>query len=136
MGEVVVTGTRDLGMAQDQPEIRRVLEKIAADHPHIKTWKLHHGGCRGADMVAGRIAKSLGWTVQVHKADWSLGPSAGPIRNTAMVNAPKKCVAYLIIHPKAKDLTELAKLRGGTADCLRKMQKAKRTARFYQVYDI
>lgn len=47
-----------------------------------------HGGARGADMMADRIARSMGLNVEPHPADWqTFGKSAGIIRNSEMANA-------------------------------------------------
>jgi len=46
-----------------------------------------HGGCRGADEIAGACAKQLGFLVQVFPALWSsYGRAAGPIRNRQMLD--------------------------------------------------
>jgi hypothetical protein len=46
-----------------------------------------HGGCKGADIIAGRIATELGLKVIVYDADWDdFGPAAGPIRNRFMLS--------------------------------------------------
>lgn len=45
-----------------------------------------HGGARGADTIAGEIARELRCVVEVHPADWQrYGRAAGPIRNAEMV---------------------------------------------------
>jgi hypothetical protein len=46
-----------------------------------------HGGCKGADSIAGYLAIQLGMSVKVFKADWSkYGKSAGPKRNQQMLD--------------------------------------------------
>ena len=46
-----------------------------------------HGGARGADSIAGYVAKQLGFQVRVFPANWDLyGRAAGPIRNRQMLN--------------------------------------------------
>lgn len=53
-----------------------------------------HGGARGADWLAGEVAKALGYQVFVFHAGWEgLGKSAGPIRNQAVANAADYCIA-------------------------------------------
>jgi hypothetical protein len=45
-----------------------------------------HGGARGADKMAGRVAKELGFTVIELPANWGrYGRAAGPIRNREML---------------------------------------------------
>jgi len=46
-----------------------------------------HGDAPGADKLAGRLAARWGATVIAEPADWDLhGKSAGPIRNSKMLN--------------------------------------------------
>lgn len=45
-----------------------------------------HGGARGADTIAGKIAENMGFQVKVVHAEWKkYGPAAGPIRNAKML---------------------------------------------------
>lgn len=47
-----------------------------------------HGGARGADRIADREARLLGYQVEVHLADWHrYGNRAGLIRNHQMAEA-------------------------------------------------
>jgi hypothetical protein len=97
---ILVTGSREF----DSPAIIRVaLTKATADQPGPHT--LVHGNAKGADRLASRIARSLGWTIEPHPADWQREctdkckhrggrrtrddgstwcPSAGAIRNAQM----------------------------------------------------
>jgi hypothetical protein len=73
---VFVTGDRNW---HDRAKIREILES----HPS-GTWVLH-GGCRGADLIADGIARSLGQLPMRMDALWDFhGKRAGPIRNRAM----------------------------------------------------
>ena len=69
-----------------------------------------HGACRGADSVAGDIAKSLGMAVVPFPAEWNgLKKAAGPIRNQKMLDEhPDLVVAF---HAKLKTSK-------GTLDCI------------------
>lgn len=55
-----------------------------------------HGTARGADEIAGRIAKTLGLKVEEHPAEWTrYGRRAGFIRNRAMATAGADlCIAF------------------------------------------
>lgn len=47
-----------------------------------------HGGARGADQLAGEVARSLGLTEEPHFADWQgKGRRAGHIRNREMLDS-------------------------------------------------
>lgn len=49
---------------------------------------LVHGGCRGADKIAEKIGKELGFQIEEHLANWDKhGKSAGMIRNVEMLNS-------------------------------------------------
>lgn len=55
-----------------------------------------HGGARGADAIADRVARRLGLKVNVFPAEWKrYGRAAGPIRNSAMVaQKPDLVIAF------------------------------------------
>lgn len=57
---------------------------------------LVHGAATGADTMAGKIAKELGWQVEEYPADWNKhGKAAGPIRNQQMVDLGADiCLAF------------------------------------------
>ena len=85
---VIVCGSRHW---RDEAAIRRELEKLPADATVI------HSGCKGADKIAGRIAKELGLSVRVFLADWKgRGDQAGPERNSRMlkVGQPDLVLAF------------------------------------------
>jgi hypothetical protein len=76
------------------------------------------GGCRGADEIAGCLAKDLGMNVIEEKADWfKYGKAAGPIRNQLMLDKhkPELVVAFHndVDNSKGtKDMLERAKNAG------------------------
>jgi hypothetical protein len=46
-----------------------------------------HGGCRGADKLAGMAAKAHGIPVECYPAEWErYGRGAGPVRNQQMLD--------------------------------------------------
>jgi hypothetical protein len=54
-----------------------------------------HGGCRGADILAGQVAKELNIPVQEYLADWNThGKSAGPKRNQKMLDVGKPTFVF------------------------------------------
>ena len=106
---VVVCGGRDLllpaGESNSLEDIARRTSlwsaKLAAELAFI--WDANggysdlavvHGGAKGADWLAGQVAKSLGLEVRVYKADWSThGKAAGAFRNEEMAKVADFCIA-------------------------------------------
>lgn len=98
----------------DYDMIRKVLEvRNLASRPIT----VIHGGCKGADTLAGRAASDLGVGVQVFEAQWEkFGNAAGPIRNKRMLEEgkPEEVWAFHddLEHSKGtKDMVTQAKLR-------------------------
>ena len=69
-----------------------------------------HGDCRGIDRLVAQISQELGIRTQAFPADWSMGPSAGPIRNSQMLE--EDIDEVWAFHP---DITAST----GTADLMR-----------------
>lgn len=90
------------------------VEAIRAALVHHGPATVIHGGARGADAIAGRIAEDFGWPTVVHKANWrQFGKKAGPMRNAAMVEAGADlCLAF----PLPDSI--------GTWDCVKRAKKA------------
>lgn len=85
MMRILVTGSRAW---VDEETIRHVL--IAQSH-RLRVCAVDvvivHGGARGADAIADRLAREYGCQVEVVEADWDrYGKAAGPIRNAEMVS--------------------------------------------------
>lgn len=77
--KILVTGSR---IWKDENLIQDALQK----YNHMKP-VLIHGDCpTGADAIADKIARELGWEIEAYPADWSLGKKAGPLRNIYMVD--------------------------------------------------
>jgi hypothetical protein len=102
---VLVCGSRGW---TDETAIHRELEKLAPGSRVI------HGGARGADSIAGELARERGLEVVVYPADWHAhGKGAGPIRNQQMLDEgrPDFVWAFTLGTP-------------GTADMLRRSYAA------------
>jgi hypothetical protein len=58
-----------------------------------------HGGCKGADELAGNAAAFFGYEVRIYPADWSRGPKAGPERNQRMLDTekPRRVFAFALL---------------------------------------
>lgn len=56
--------------------------------------RIVHGGCSGADAIAGKVAKALGLEVVVVPAEWAkYGRAAGPKRNERMLREIRRMQA-------------------------------------------
>lgn len=77
--KVLITGDHNW---DDYARILRELETLPENTIIV------HGACKGADIIAGELAKELGFTVREYPAAWSeYGRPAGPIRNRSMFKA-------------------------------------------------
>lgn len=76
---VIVCGSRNW---KNERVMRRQLERLPSNTCIVE------GGCRGADLMAAKIAKELGFEVNEHPARWGqYGKAAGPIRNQEMLDS-------------------------------------------------
>lgn len=77
---VLVCGDRHW---RDERIIRTVLAGLGA--PAVDVVVIH-GAARGADSIADRVARRLGYRVESYPAEWErYGKAAGPIRNRRML---------------------------------------------------
>ena len=77
---------------------------------------LGHGNQRGADKMAGKVAKNYGMVVRPFDADWEqFGKNAGPIRNGEMLSQIKPHLV-LAFH---NDISHSK----GTKDCVRRARE-------------
>ncbi len=127
---VLVTGSRSF---TDYAAIHAALAEAVVDQPGPHT--LVHGEAKGADRMAARIARGLGWTIEAHPADWnqpctahcthrggrrdrddgsSWCPSAGAKRNREMCELG----ADLVLAFYARGAKNV-----GTADCVKSAGK-------------
>jgi predicted ArsR family transcriptional regulator len=112
---VLVTGSRD--WPDDQwhviADALYMVETMRADPDTIT---LVQGNCpTGADRIAVAVARTLGWQIEAHPADWArLGKAAGPLRNAEMVDAGATlCLAFIKNGSKgATGCAELARKSG------------------------
>jgi hypothetical protein len=76
--KILVTGSREWC---DEALVRRHLAR------YPKETVLVHGDAHGADRIAAKIAKSLGFIVRPYPAAWeTLGRAAGGVRNQEMLD--------------------------------------------------
>lgn len=108
MIKILITGDRHW---TDYKMIQSVLQEFAEYEPTII-----HGVCRGADMLADKAARELGYPIRKFHANWDLyGRAAGPMRNTRMLKENPDIV--LAFHP------DLAKSKG-TKNMVKQAHKA------------
>lgn len=108
---VLVCGSRDW---TDRDMISQTLWHV--HHPMGGIALIIHGGCRGADSLAGDVADANGIPYQVFPANWKDGKAAGPIRNTKMLQEGKPDLVLAFTY-------DLSTSRG-TADMVRKARAA------------
>lgn len=90
MRRVLVTGSR---RHSDVALHRTWLAKVDAAWGRCT---LVSGACpSGTDLLCEQEATRLGWAVERHPADWSMGGRAGPLRNQSMVDlGADVCIAF------------------------------------------
>lgn len=83
---ILITGSRDW---EDEGAMRIMLEKHGPG-------TIVHGGARGADKMAERLAIEFDWPFQSYPAQWDrYGKAAGPMRNQFMVEmGADVCLAF------------------------------------------
>ena len=119
---ILICGSRDWN---DFKTIKSYLEDVKASHTNPNTDNTNinplptiiHGGCKGADSIAGYLAAQLGFPVKVFKADWQkYGKAAGPKRNQQMLDEghPTLVVAFHDAITESK----------GTKDMITRAEKA------------
>lgn len=95
--KVLISGSRHL----TEPQlVERILTDLFKEHPG---GILIHGGAKGVDSFAGKLATKHGYIVIVCPAEWDkYGKSAGIIRNKSMIDdyAPDLLIAFPI--PESK----------------------------------
>jgi hypothetical protein len=102
----------------DDVLLAHAVEQMVAEHGQDRAGVvLIEGDARGADRLAGILAKAHGWELEVYPADWHRhGRTAGPRRNARMLRQghPERVIAC------TDDLTGSR----GTADMVRRARGA------------
>jgi len=102
----------------DRPRLREVLDQVVTEHSDGQVVTVIEGDARGADRLAGQLARERGWRLERYPADWSgEGRAAGFRRNARMLREghPDLVVAFTV--------GPLAASRG-TADMVRRARAA------------
>jgi hypothetical protein len=108
---ILITGSRTW---TNHEVIHRALQDAWLAHGRPYGTVVVHGGARGADYLAGTIAKRMGFGVELHKAQWEFGKVAGFLRNQEMVDAGADvCLAFIRNESKGATMcADLAKKAG------------------------
>ena len=104
--KVLVCGGRDYA---DQEAIARCLGAFHARHTITC---LMHGEAHGADRLAARWAAAQGIKTLAFPADWTLGRSAGPLRNTVMLRQRPDVVIAFAGGKGTADMVRKARVAG------------------------
>lgn len=112
---LLVCGSRDW---TDVALLASAVERVVAEHGQDRAGVvLIEGDARGADRLAGALARTRGWQLETYPADWQRhGRSAGLRRNARMLQQgrPERVIAFT---------DDLAASRG-TADMVRRARGA------------
>jgi hypothetical protein len=99
--------------------LAQVIDQVVTEHGRGRAGVvLIEGGARGADRLAGELARSRGWQLQDYPADWRRhGRAAGPRRNARMLRQgrPERVLAFtddLPASPGTADLVRRARAAG------------------------
>lgn len=81
---LLICGSRDWN---NKELIKSEISKLLKEH---EIEAIIHGGCRGADLQAGEVAREFTIPVKEYPADWNKhGKAAGPKRNQKMLDDGK-----------------------------------------------
>lgn len=114
---VLITGDRNWS---DKKIIQTVLtdfQKVLEEDFSQVITKVINGGCRGADKISTKVCEEMKIPCHEFPANWSLGKSAGPIRNRQMLDEgnPAVVIAFhsdLSSSKGTKNMILQAKQRG------------------------
>lgn len=103
----IIAGSRDI---TDYAIVLRAIEK--AKEKGIVISVVISGTARGVDRLGERYAEEHGLPVERYPADWSVGKSAGFIRNQQMSEIGEACIAVTNGSNGTKDMIARATRKG------------------------
>lgn len=120
---ILVTGSRDWN---DLGTIAFALGDAVTGRDTESITVIHGGYPGGADRIAGELASSVGFVVEIHEANWRAnGKAAGFIRNQEMVDAGANiCLAFLMPCKKSGCRKPQPHDSHGAADCVKRARAA------------
>jgi hypothetical protein len=83
----------------DRARLWRVLDRLVSQHGDGQIVTVIEGDARGADRLAGQLARERGWRLERYPADWTReGRAAGFRRNARMLQQgrPDLVVAFTV----------------------------------------
>ncbi len=105
MATILVCGSRNW---TDKALIHSWLSKLP------KGTEIVCGACKGADVLAGEVARELGFKVTEYPADWRAhGKAAGPMRNEQMIAEARPARVLAFTEALMRDQRPT-----GTSDCV------------------
>jgi hypothetical protein len=102
----------------DRARLWQIIDQVVSEHGDGQVVTVIEGDARGADRLAGQLARERGWQLERYPADWIReGRAAGFRRNARMLHQgqPDLVVAFTV--------GPLQHSRG-TADMVRRAQQA------------
>ena len=102
---VIIAGSRGIS---DYQVVKKVIESSGFDITEVVS-----GACKGVDKLGERWAEENGIEIKRFYADWSIGKSAGPIRNQLMTQYADALIAVWDGSSRGtKDVIDKAKKEG------------------------
>jgi hypothetical protein len=99
--------------------LAQVIDQIVTEHGRGRPGVVViEGAARGADRLAGELARARGWQLEEYSADWrGEGRAAGPRRNARMLREgrPERVIAFtdnLTTSPGTTDMVQRARAAG------------------------
>ena len=105
--KIIIAGSRDFN---DYEKLCEVCDYMLSKQSEIE---IVSGAARGADLLGEKYAKEKGYSIKQFKPDWSIGKSAGFLRNKEMAEYADALIAFWDNKSKGtKHMINLAKEKG------------------------
>lgn len=102
--KVIIAGSRDF---DDYETLCKVCDFMLSRQTEVE---IVSGNARGADLLGEKYAKERGYLIKQFKPDWSVGKSAGFLRNKEMADYAEAAIIFWDEKSKgAKHMIDLAR---------------------------